>query len=399
MNNIPILQKENLEIIIQSGPQAYADNSLSHTRCIDAGKALLEQVRLQGGMTDELDQQIATYIEKARNTVRKMNEKRSPVTKLFDEVRSVFTSLENDVDPSKKDTVPAQLQALRNQYAAQKRAEEEARRQAEMARIRKEQNIAKFRAFVEEDYREQFNRLLNASINHLTEINTTITLDNFDSRADAIRQYVCTIPDNYQFNNSAIRRPLDVDSSELDSIQESILQSLMPSFREQFKFELESTRDTFIEMLPSKRAMLEQAAKATEEEALRLKQQMAERDAEEARKREAERKAAQDAQQLQQEAERQAEEMGNLFSAQQAGMTQYQPKVAVKRRIVPLNAEAFPIIIMNWWSGEGHTLSVEELSKIFKKQLSFCERAANEKQNPVLINSEHISYEEEVKAK
>ena len=252
---------------------------------------------------------------------------------------------------------------------------------------------------MEEDYREQFNRLLNASINHLTEINTTITLDNFDSRADAIRQYVCTIPDNYQFNNSAIRRPLDVDSSELDSIQESILQSLMPSFREQFKFELESTRDTFIEMLPSKRAMLEQAAKATEEEALRLKQQMAERDAEEARKREAERKAAQDAQQLQQEAERQAEEMGNLFSAQQAGMTQYQPKVAVKRRIVPLNAEAFPIIIMNWWSGEGHTLSVEELSKIFKKQLSFCERAANEKQNPVLINSEHISYEEEVKAK
>ena len=76
-------------------------------------------------MTDELDKTAATYLERTRRTVKAMTELRSPVTKLFDQVRKEFTTLENDIDPTKAGTVPYQLQQLRNMYAAKKRAEEE----------------------------------------------------------------------------------------------------------------------------------------------------------------------------------------------------------------------------------------------------------------------------------
>ena len=56
-------------------------------------------------------------------------------------------------------------------------------------------------------------------------------------------------------------------------------------------------------------------------------------------------------------------------------------------------------IVSTWWAKEGQEMSVEELSKVFKKQLSFCEKLANDKANPVFINSEHILYEDDVKAK
>ena len=52
-----------------------------------------------------------------------------------------------------------------------------------------------------------------------------------------------------------------------------------------------------------------------------------------------------------------------------------------------------------WWSKEGQFLPIEELSKIFKKQLTFCEKVANDKDNPEFIKSPFVRYEEEVKAK
>ena len=52
-----------------------------------------------------------------------------------------------------------------------------------------------------------------------------------------------------------------------------------------------------------------------------------------------------------------------------------------------------------WWSKEGQYLPVDELAKIFKKQITYCEKAANDKSHPELITSSSVSYEEEIKAK
>ena len=107
-NELAIIRKENIELIVSSAPAAYNENTVSHDRCIEAGNQLLALMRQ--GMTDELDQQAATFIEKARKTVRKMNDKRAPLTKLFDEVRGAFTGMENDIDVTKSGTVPYLIQ-------------------------------------------------------------------------------------------------------------------------------------------------------------------------------------------------------------------------------------------------------------------------------------------------
>ena len=141
-NEIAIIKRENVELIVSNAPTAYNENQVSHQRCLDAGNQLLDTIHQQG-MNDQLDQQAALFIEKARKTVSKMNDKRAPVTKLFDEIRRQFTTMENEVDPSKKDSVPYQLQQLRNEFAAKKRAEEERRRRAAIIEQQKSSNNQK----------------------------------------------------------------------------------------------------------------------------------------------------------------------------------------------------------------------------------------------------------------
>lgn len=100
-SELAIIKQENIQTIVSAAPQSYNDNKLSCERCISAGQSILNTITTNGGMTDELDKEAALFIEKARKTVKKMNEKRSPVTKLFDDIRREFTVIENAIDPTK----------------------------------------------------------------------------------------------------------------------------------------------------------------------------------------------------------------------------------------------------------------------------------------------------------
>ena len=135
---------DNVAAIVSDAPKHYLKNRTSHDNCLAACGSLLDAIR-QTGMTDELDKKAATYIERTRRTVRAMSDLRSPVTKMFDWIRSEFTTLENDIDPTKAGTIPYQLQQLRNQYAARKREEEEARRRLEREEDLKRRHAAALR--------------------------------------------------------------------------------------------------------------------------------------------------------------------------------------------------------------------------------------------------------------
>ena len=96
------------------------------------------------------------------------------------------------------------------------------------------------------------------------------------------------------------------------------------------------------------------------------------------------------------EMERGAAEMSSLFNAQ-ATMAGYQTKTKVTKKINLLNPEGIMPVIALWWSKEGCTLTVEELSKMFKKQITFCEKLANKED--IFVNDESVEYVDEVKAK
>lgn len=395
-NEVAIINKENVDMIVQSAPQSYNENQVSHDLCIQAGQTLLDAIS-QSGMNDDFDQKAAAFIEKARKTVKKMNEKRSPVTKLFDEIRTQFTSMESEVDPTKKETIPYKLQQFRNSYAAKKREEAERQRAEEMRKQMVEQARTKYLADVEDAYRNNFNAILNNSINQLTALNNSVTLDNYDQLAEEIKNFCVVMPETFQ--PLSVIMPTCIDITELRLLADETLKGLLPKFSEQYRFEMESNRDTLIDMLPSKKKELERLAKANAEEKKRIEADMKAREAENARKAEEERRRKAEEERKQAELARQNTEMTSLFDASASGVTAYNPKTSVKKKLVPLNPEAFMPILSMWWTQEGCALSVDELSKIFKKQLTFCEKLANKSSDAIYIESEHICYENEVKAK
>lgn len=397
-NEIAIVKQENIALIVQSAPQSYKDNSLSHDKCLEAGQQLLDLINQNGGnMTDELDRQAAIFIEKARKTIKKMNERRSPVTKLFDEVRTAFTTIENDIDPTKSNTVPYKLQQLRNAYATKKREEEEKRRQEEMAKQQAAQARERFTLDVEEDLKAQFHAELNRVINTLKDIDNSITLDNYDqlfSHIEKCSTELSTIWLNGLHASATV--PYGINAGEAQNIEKSVIDKLSTQFKEQFSAEIGEMKTYILDRLPSKKANLERIAKANQEEAARLEAEMKKKEQEEAARLEQERAKREDEERKQAEMKKQAAEVGNLFTGQ-ATMAQYQPKTKVSKKLRVLNPEGILSVITMWWSKEGCTLSVDELSKIFKKQLTFCEKLANKE--GVFIQDESVEYVDDVKAK
>jgi len=396
-SELAIIKQENIQTIVSAAPQSYSDNKLSCERCISAGQSILNTITASGGMTDELDKEAALFIEKARKTVKKMNEKRSPVTKLFDDIRREFTVIENAIDPTKADTIPYKLQQYRNQYAAKKRAEEEKRRQEEYKRQQAEQARVKLRQDIEGDFKTQFQTYLNQSINWLTAKDSSVTLENYSTVYSEVKNFSASLPADWLQNlHTLIRIPGNVSVDELRQIETDTKERLGKQFTEQYTAEIQDNKDFILDRLPSKKANLERIAQTDAADAARAKAEMEERQRKEAKEREAERKRREEEEKQKAEMARQQAEMSGLF-AEQASMQSYQPKVKVTQKIELLNPEGIMPILSMWWSKEGCTLSVEELSKLFKKQITFCEKLANK--DNVYIENESVQYIDDVKAK
>lgn len=398
-NAVTIFQPENIRQIVALGPTALTENAESRDRCTRVGTELLRRVESEG-MSDSLDREIASYIEKSRVTVTKLNRKRAPVTKLFDEIRAVFTAIEADVDPKKSASIPGQLQQHRDKYAAVKRAEAEARHREEARRIAADLARQRYRTELEESYRSALNAHIVASINTLAEYESTITLGNFDEVSDRIKNFPATLADGWLDSvTPGVRMPVELTPEESRAISADLRKALAPLFAENYQFDIEPTRDEILLRLPSKRAELERAAAAGAEEAARIKAAMEELERAEALRRQEERRDKEAAAKAQAEIAAKKTELDGLFGIAQAQKAEYQPKTSVRKRIVPRDPAAFMAIVGYWWSREGQSLSVEELGKIFKRMVTFCEKAANDKDNPVFLNDEHLAYEDEVKAK
>ena len=393
---VAIIKQENIQTIISVAPQSYRDNKLSREKCEAAGQEILDVI-MQSGMTDELDQRAALYIEKARKTVKKMNERRSPVTKLFDEIRKEFTAMESAIDPAKSNTIPYILQQHRNQFAAKKRIEEEERRRKEYERQQLEAARIKMRQDVELDLQQQFQRLVTEKCNILVAIDNAITLDNYEDATKKIEAISATLPADFIDNlHAVVWIPPTITQDELRSVETETKQRLSKQFIEQYAYEIGTTKQNILDRLPSKKTNLERIAQANAEEAARIKAEMEQRQQAEAAEQEAARKRKEEEEKQKAEMARKQAEMTNLFGQQSLSQQTYQPKVKVAQKINLLNPEGIMSILSMWWSKEGCHLSVEELTKMFKKQITFCEKLAKE---GTYIEDESVEYVEDIKAR
>ncbi|MGM9692599.1 MAG: hypothetical protein ACI3X6_05240 [Alloprevotella sp.] len=396
---LTIFEPKNVGTIAQIAPQAYNENQLSHDRCIEVGNQLFTRAEAEG-MSDSLDQEIALYIERAKKTVRKMNTKRSAVTQMFDMIRSAYTTLENEIDVNKKDTIVSKLQQLRNAYADMKRRQLEEQRMEQMRRQRAEAARAKYAADVEAELVKHRSGIISEAINKLYELFSSLTADNRAEVENTIKSVPEELPQRWLDTlYLQVQLPQELTQEEARDIQEDIKSRLEQEIREEYQINVCSTRDDILDRLPSKHEELMRMAKADAEEAARIKAQIEEQERKEAERREAERREREEKEKAAAELAKEQREMDGLFGAASAAASVYQPKATVRKRIRLLSAEGMMQVLIMWWLQQGSTMSVEELEKEFKKQLTFCNRLANDKEHPVLISSEYVEYVDDVKAK
>lgn len=395
--DLALVKQENIQAIVSSTPKAYESNRISHDRCLEFGNALIAKIEAAGGMNEQLDQEVADYLNRVATTLKKINDNRAPVTRLFDDVKKVFTALENDIDKSKAGTLPYRLQTLRNAYAKQKYEEAERRRKEEEARQRALVARNKYIQDVREDYRRLLNEAISNSCRTLARLDNEVTLDNFDRTYRFIEEFPTELPVQWlqeQHHNIGLPSDARLDINELREIETEIKKDLYKEFSDHYAFEVSSTKEYILERMPSRKSNLEKMAKANAEDAARMKAEMEERQRKEQERIEEEkRKKA--------EKERQMAEMEGLFAAQEALMTEAcapaAPKVKVSKKIQFLNTVGILPVIQLWFANEGINMTIEQLEKMFKKQITYCEKLANN--DDVMIEDINVIYVDDVKAK
>ena len=225
-------------------------------------------------------------------------------------------------------------------------------------------------------------------------MNSGVTLDSYKAVFDTVTGYQSTLPADW-CPPSGVRQPYNITPEEAKAIRNEVFQKLLPSFEEQFVFEVDEYRREILDKLPSKKIELERMAEADAAEAARLKAEMAKREAEEAARKEQERQKAEAEAAQKAELDKSNAEMAGLFSMAKAEQV-YTPKAKVSKKIKVNDPAAFLGIVSLWWQREGCTLSVDELAKIFKKQVTFCEKLATKED--IFVESVGLEYYDDVKA-
>lgn len=395
-----LIKVEEFAAIMQSAPDSLKKNTSSVTACNNAGQALLDTIEGEGGMNEVLDAEAAEYLKKVKVTITKMEERRKPLTQLFDKVRSVFTANEKAIDPKDKSTIPGKLVYARDQYAAKKREDEKKRQAEAIQKANTEKEKETYKAALEAAIAAHMDLYFNEQSAQLSDMWERLHINSFDLKGKIIREWPLTYPIEH-FNQFAKDFPVYyIDAKTKENIKIETFKGKYDAFAKQYEFDLGDLRQSFVDRLPSKREEL------MELETLRITNAKAAENAEKERKEreEAERKQRElEASQREEIRKKEAggasqtAQMGALFATAAASVASAPVNAKITEKIQVLHPSGFVEVYQMWWMNEGNDLTIEELEKIHKKMITFCEKQANKED--VHLSSKYIRYVEDIKAK
>lgn len=398
-----LIKIEEFTALIQSAPSALTQNKNSIMACNNAGQGILDTIEGEG-MNDELDAKAAEYLKKVGITIKNMQIRRSPITQIFDRIRSVFTSDEKAIDPKDGKTIPGKIAYARDQYATKKRAEEK-KRQEEATRLA---NIAaeksSYKLQLENAILDHMNGYFQEQSEQLSNMWNTLSVNSFDLKAKIIKEWPLVYPKSHfdKFTKDFVT--YNIEPRDKGAIKAEVFNGKYEAFASQYKFDMEDLKRYYIDRLPSKKQELlelETLRIANPEEAVKVTSEMVVRESQEQQQRNIENLQKLEERKVEQTASAQTEQMSNLFNmaaaSAEATITMAPVKAKVTERIKVLHTAGFVEIYQMWWVNEGQNLTIEELEKVHKKMITFCEKKANK--DDVKIQSKYIRYEEEVKAK
>lgn len=400
--NNSLIKVEEFNSIMQTAPGILQRNQASVSACNNAGQALLDTIEAAGGLTsDELDTEISEYLTKAKITVENMNKRRKPLTQLLAYVSKSFTTLEGEIDIKSSVTIPFKLQQARNKYAAKKIEEqkkrEEAARRIQLAEQEKAQYKADITLLLENTYANYVSRHINA-LNGMYDHATLATYN------DACRQIKET---NTSFNWTDFAKNVKdtfqtfyMDAATRTGIKNELASIKKVEFAKRYSFELDDLKQSLIDRIPSLRKQLEEQEelrRTNVEEADRQVEQRKKEQQDQLRKMDEERKRQEAEAKAKADAEKAAAEVQAAFDFSAASMSPTPTKAKVKKKIQVTNPQGFLQVYQMWFTREGINMSMEDLEKVHKKMISYCEKVVNK--DGEQIQSAFVKYVDDVTAK
>lgn len=402
-DNNQLVKVEEFNNIMRSAPAVLQRNQTSVSACNQAGQALLDTIEAAGGInTDELDTAVAEYLAKTKITVDNMNKRRKALTQLLSNVSKSFTTLEAAIDVKSSVTIPYRLQQARNKYAAkkleeQRRREEEARR-AQMVENEKAQYRSDISLLLERTYGDYVSR----HISYLNGVMNRATLSTYDESVRLIKEastdfswsdFVKGVNDTFT--------TCHITAETRKSIKNEVASQKKVEFARRYAFEMDELRQSLIDRLPSLRKQLEEQEalrRTNEAEAKRMEEERQRKAREEAARLEEARKRQEEEARAKAEADKAAAEVQAAFDFGAANaVSPATQKVKVKKKIKITNPQGFLQVYQMWFTREGINMSMEDLEKVHKKMITFCEKIANK--DGETIQSGFVKYVDDVTAR
>lgn len=400
--NNSLIKVEEFNQIMQSAPATLQRNQASVSACNQAGQALLDTIETEGGIgSDELDTKVSEYLAKTKITVENMNKRRKPLTQLLATVSKSFTSLESAIDIKSATTIPYKLQQARNRYAAKKLAEQKRRKEEARRKQMLENEKAQYRSDITVMLDMAYAAYVEKHINALNNMFNRATLATYNN----VCRQISETSTNFSWsafveNVSDNKQTFYMDAETRKAIKNEVAIQKKKDFTERYRFEIEGTKQDLIDKLPSLRKQLEEQEelrRTNAAEAARLEEESKQREAEARKKQEEERKRREEEAKAKAEAEKAAAEVQAAFDFSAANMSPTPTKAKVKKKIQVTNPQGFMQVYQMWFMREGINMSMEDLEKIHKKMITFCEKIANKDEEQ--IQSAFVKYVDDVTAK
>ena len=400
-NNLPFKANEVVNIL-QAAPGILTDNETRVTRCSNAGKSLLDTINATNGInSDEVDGQVQKFIEASKQTLKRINGSRTPITQMLTAISKRFTSLESEIDVKTSGTIPYKLQQARNKYAA-KKLEEQKKREEEARRIQLAENEkAQYKADITLLLDTTYSNYVSRHINALNGMYDHATLATYNDVCRQIKEANVTFNwTDFANNVKDTFQTFYMDAATRTNIKNELASTKKIEYTQRYSFELEDLKQSLIDRLPSLRKQLEEqeelrrtnAVEAARQEELRRKEQQ-----EQLRKQEEERKRREAEAKAKAEAEKAAAEVQAAFDFSAASMPSTPTKAKVKKKIQITNPQGFLQVYQMWFTREGINMSMEDLEKVHKKMITYCEKVVNK--DGEQIQSAFVKYVDDVTAK
>ncbi len=393
-----LIKIEEVTSIMAGAGDVLAKNEKLAAAATNKGQTYLDTIEA-GEMTDELDKELNEWQVKAKQALDIMNGRRAPITQMMTQIAKVFTGLEGKLDPSKPDSIYSKIQAHRNAYAKKKI---EAQR-AKEAEILKQQNVAKekieIKAKVESQIREAYQNKLYAFKQAAQNKFNEMTLDNITEIMDYLKGLKMVYPRDKFLELSVNVISLYMDKAELAPVIYEVRTALYDELSANFRENMEDIQQHLLNLVPSRKAELEEIAKADKAQQKRLQDEaFARQQAENKRlQEEAAQAKLNDAANV--NLKQQIETTGNLFEtqAQLAEVSEDTGKVRHGYKITVKDMAGAGAIFLFWYEKEGQYKSVDEwMKKTGAQMTAFCEKYAHKNDEKIVHKS--VVYEDDFKA-